>query len=1122
MISRKLLNDSIKEHKDFMEMVCENKYGHKNIKDVIEGVISYCNIKDKDQKELLRSGKFIPAGSILSACNTDTKGSFSNCYYVPVRHDSIEGIFDAHKEIARTFSYRGGVGTDITILRPKEERVNNTAKTSSGAVSFMPSFSELTKTIGQNGRRGALLISIDIRHPDSLDFIWSKADPARVFEEDIFTKTLPDISNANITLKLSDSFMQAVENDDNFTFCFPDIDINKDLYDSKWDGDYDNWLEIGGRFKEYRTLKARDVLSQISEASHICGDPGVAFIDTIQKNTFGTYIHKSLKPLGFNACFSGDTLIPTSKGAFSIKDIVGKYVKVFDGEEWIECDNFRQTNSDQKLYRITLSDGTFIDATNYHTMYLENNIKTKVSKLKEGDKLLFDDSLNYNGNIEEKGSYLKGFMCGDGFGNLSKGRAQLLIYPGKECCMDRIKDSLNELPIIRNNTNTITDVNYSKQVNKQGFRYALQGITARDGEPFKGNIYKWGTGYKSRLPKETYQWSYESKCNFIAGVFDSDGCCVDGKNGFSYQLSSIRKEFLIDFLLLLKSIGVHGRIGLMHNACEKEMPGGKYFCNDCYRLTIPQKYSIVLAKQINFSRLKDFSGRSIKYNVKYKYNTITNIKELGNEHDVYCCTLPSTHKILTSTGIITGNCGEQPMGDDSNCLLSAFVLPLYVKGDFDGELFENDVEIATQIMNIFSDINQEKHPLQEQRSIDVFGKRIGIELTGFGDTCSLLGLRYGSIDSKLLAEMITDLLISSQLRASCDTAIKDGCCKAMETVQSRERFLKNSFVEIGDDLECDIIDYGLANTSFNTIGPCGSISIISGNCTSGIEPLFKFSYKRKNRIDNKEYEFIHLPACKRMLENFDEFEGLSLQEAKEKLNYIEADEIPWKDRVNVQSALQKNIDASISSTINLHEDTSPEIIQEIYIYAWKKGLKGITVFRDGCKEGILSSTEPKKQEEVYTIPEVFEKELLDTEEAIRHRVVWKKSKLYVNVSIDDDNNPIEIFTKLPKEAGINGNGVFNPSLWQEKTSHWDSICRLVSMLLRYSIPVSDIIKQLDRSTYSMVDAAGILKRVLSKYDVMDEIKVSGNGITCKECGLPSYFHEGGCGICRDCGYSECG
>jgi ribonucleoside-diphosphate reductase alpha chain len=153
-ITKELLEKSIEEHSSFCKMVCENKYGHKDIKDVIEGVIEYCNITDEAQKELLRSGKFIPAGSILSACNSNNENvSFSNCYLTKIEKDSMDGIFECQKNLANTFKYRGGSGFDITILRPKNSKVNNAANTSSGAVSFMPSFSEVGRVVGTNGRR---------------------------------------------------------------------------------------------------------------------------------------------------------------------------------------------------------------------------------------------------------------------------------------------------------------------------------------------------------------------------------------------------------------------------------------------------------------------------------------------------------------------------------------------------------------------------------------------------------------------------------------------------------------------------------------------------------------------------------------------------------------------------------------------------------------------------------------------------------------------------------------------------------------------------------------------------------------------------------------------------------
>jgi len=468
---------------------------------------------------------------------------------------------------------------------------------------------------------------------------------------------------------------------------------------------------------------------------------------------------------------------------------------------------------------------------------------------------------------------------------------------------------------------------------------------------------------------------------------------------------------------------------------------------------------------------------------------------------------------------------EQGLAAFNNCLLGAFVLPKYLKNNkFDFSLYEEDIKVATRLMNIFSDFNEDKHPLQEQIDNDKFGKRIGLEITGFGDICASLGFKYGDNSSKELARTLMRKLLINSIKSSIELAKELSPCAALDTVEKRKKFIESCIYlkdcEEFKSLSGDIIKFGLRNTSFNTVGPCGSISIVSGNITSGIEPVFMFSYKRKNRIDGKEYAFIHLPAAQRMLENYNDFDGLTLKEAKEKLNYFEASEIDYNDRIAVQSAFQKYTDSSISSTINLSNDCSSDDIQNIYKCAWKNNLKGITVFRDGCKNGVLSSINDKHEEQVdITTQEVFEKELFDEEYSVRHRVSWKGSKIYINVSVDEEDSPIEVFTKLPKEAGIGSDGVFNSVTWNEHNSLWDSLCRCISVSLRYGVPLTEIINQLNKSTYSLVDAAGILKRILSKYILNDE-EDSLN--ICSECGERAYVFEGGCGKCLSCGYSSCG
>jgi len=158
---------------------------------------------------LLSEFRFIPGGRILFGAGQNRRATLLNCYFIPIKNDSIEGIFEWCKEAARTYSFGGGVGTDISILRPKGAPVNNSAIYSTGAVSFMDLLSTTTGTIGQAGRRGALMITIDVNHPDVLDFVGIKNDPTRL-----------KVKNANISVKVSDDFMKAVEEDNEFELKF--------------------------------------------------------------------------------------------------------------------------------------------------------------------------------------------------------------------------------------------------------------------------------------------------------------------------------------------------------------------------------------------------------------------------------------------------------------------------------------------------------------------------------------------------------------------------------------------------------------------------------------------------------------------------------------------------------------------------------------------------------------------------------------------------------------------------------------------------------------------------------------------------------------------------------------
>ena len=213
---------------------------------------------------LLENYRFVPGGRILFGAGQTRKSTLLNCYFFKIREDSIEAIFDWCKEAARTYSFGGGVGTDISVLRPRGAPVNNSAIYSSGAVSFMELLSTTTGTIGQAGRRGALMITIRVDHPDVMDFISVKKDLKRV-------------NYANISVKISDDFMRAVETDGDFLLHFKNekVEVN-------------------------RTVRARDVWKSLVKGAWQSAEPGVLFWDTIKRDSTTEY--NGMEVQGGNPC----------------------------------------------------------------------------------------------------------------------------------------------------------------------------------------------------------------------------------------------------------------------------------------------------------------------------------------------------------------------------------------------------------------------------------------------------------------------------------------------------------------------------------------------------------------------------------------------------------------------------------------------------------------------------------------------------------------------------------------------------------------------------------------------------------------------------------------------------
>lgn len=247
--------------------IWERKYRNGN--ESFEQWLSRVSGNNQEVKKLILEKKFLFGGRILAnrGLNNEKKISLANCYVISPPEDNLESIFDCAKKLARTYSYGGGCGVDLSKLAPRGATVRNAAKESSGAVSFMDLYSMVTGLISQNGRRGALMISLDCHHPDIEEFINIKSDLGRV-------------TKANISIRITDDFISAVKNDDDF-----DLEFVRN--------------ETGEKIT--RTVRAKDLFHRIAYNNWDMGEPGMLFWDRIENWNFVSE-YENFKYAGVNPC----------------------------------------------------------------------------------------------------------------------------------------------------------------------------------------------------------------------------------------------------------------------------------------------------------------------------------------------------------------------------------------------------------------------------------------------------------------------------------------------------------------------------------------------------------------------------------------------------------------------------------------------------------------------------------------------------------------------------------------------------------------------------------------------------------------------------------------------------
>ncbi|MBO5296902.1 MAG: adenosylcobalamin-dependent ribonucleoside-diphosphate reductase [Candidatus Homeothermus sp.] len=566
--------------------------------------------------------------------------------------------------------------------------------------------------------------------------------------------------------------------------------------------------------------------------------------------------------------------------------------------------------------------------------------------------------------------------------------------------------------------------------------------------------------------------------------------------------------------------------------------------------------------------------------------------------------VPDCYADLGFRTISTNPCGEIPLCPYDSCRLLAVNLYSYVKNpftpqaEFDFDLFGKHIAKAQRIMDDIIDLEMEKidtilakvdsdpesaevkqterHLWEKIRAKTLKGRRTGVGTTAEGDMIAALGLRYGTPEATAFSERVHRALALAAYRSSVVMASERGAFEIFDAAREKDNPFIARLRDADPALYEDMVKHGRRNIACLTIAPTGTTSLMT-RTTSGIEPVFMPVYKRRRKVNPNDPE-VRIDYVDESGDAFEEFivyhpkfltwmdiNGIPRKDSytQEELDALVAQspyykatsaDVDWLEKVKMQGRVQKWVDHSISVTINLPSDVTEELVNRLYVEAWRSGCKGCTVYRDGSRSGVLISVEKKEEKPAEKIKiddaHVVKRPVELEADVVRFQNNKEKWIAFVGLV---DGEPYEIFTGLaddddgifcPKsvthgkiikavdEQGnkrydfqfINKRGYkttieglsdkFNPEYW--------NYAKLISGVLRYGMPIPQVLKlvsSLELDSQSINTWKMGVERALKKY-LPNGTKASGQ--RCPNCGNETLVYQEGCLICTSCGTSKCG
>jgi ribonucleoside-diphosphate reductase alpha chain len=561
--------------------------------------------------------------------------------------------------------------------------------------------------------------------------------------------------------------------------------------------------------------------------------------------------------------------------------------------------------------------------------------------------------------------------------------------------------------------------------------------------------------------------------------------------------------------------------------------------------------------------------------------------------------VPDSYADLGYRTVSTNPCGEIPLCPYDSCRLLAINLVSYVKNPFteearfDFDLFKKHVRYAQRVMDDIIDLEIEKidaiiakidnDPEDEEiklvernlwtniRNKALEGRRTGIGITAEGDMLAALNLTYGMDNAVDFSEEVHKTIAIEAYRGSVQLAQERGAFPIYDAQREQDNPFVNRIKEQDEQLYADMVQYGRRNIALLTIAPTGTTSLMT-QTSSGIEPVFRPAYKRRRKVNPNDPD-VHVTFIDEVGDSWEEYnvfhqkfdewleiKGYNTQEVrtyndeqieelikKSPYHKASANDVDWVNKVKMQGRIQKWVDHSISVTINLPEDATEDLVGELYVTAWESGCKGVTVYREGSRSGVLISNkkkEPKKEE----LTDKSRPKVLDAD-IIRFNNNNEKWIAFIGLL---EGRPYEVFTGLADEEmfpipkSISKGQIIKVS--DEEHSRYDfqyidkygykntlgglshmfnkefwNYAKLISGVLRHGMPLPDVVTlvsslRLDSETINTWKNG--VERALKRY-IPDGTKAK-EGTKCEECDSDNLIYQEGCLICQSCGHSKCG